>query len=71
MTENRSSPQSPDHLHVRVPPDVVEALRREALRNQRTLSGQVRWILLQALEGEEERGPEAQTLGKERSKWEV
>ena len=54
MTETNSN-QAPDHLHVRVPPEIVEALRAEAIRNHRTLSGQVRWILQRAIEGKEER----------------
>ena len=40
----------PNPSYVRLPEDLVEAIREQALRNERTFSGEVRWLLQRAVE---------------------
>jgi len=38
-------------INFRVPPDLMRKLKREAERNERSVSGQMRWILANAVCG--------------------
>jgi hypothetical protein len=42
----------PNPINVRIPEQLVQTIREQAMRNERTLSGQVRWLLLQAVREE-------------------
>jgi hypothetical protein len=40
----------PNPSYVRLPEDLVDAIREQALRNERTFSGEVRWLLQRVME---------------------
>ncbi len=43
----------PNTTNVRLPEDLVQTIRKQALKNERTLSGQIRWLLQRAVEAEQ------------------
>jgi hypothetical protein len=49
----------PNPVNVRLPEELVEKIRKQALKSERTLSGQVRWLLQRAVQ-EEEQGNRAE-----------
>jgi hypothetical protein len=44
----------PNPIYVRLPEELVETIRGQALQSERTLSSQVRWLLQRAVRRESE-----------------
>jgi hypothetical protein len=43
----------PNPINVRLSEELVETIREQALTNERTLSGQIRWLLQRAVQEED------------------
>jgi hypothetical protein len=48
----------PDPVNVRLPEPLLVELREQALKNERTLSGEIRWLLQRSVEEKETGGRE-------------
>jgi hypothetical protein len=53
MPRKRQPRDLPDPINVRLPEELLTKVRQQALKNERTISGEVRWLLQRAVQEEE------------------